>query len=347
MRVYRRVPGGPWWCDFWHQGERVRRSTGTHDKRQATEYAETLKGRLWRQSRLGERPAVAWDVALLDWLDSHQHLRSLSDRKDQLRWATQHLKGRPLHTIDYAELVRLGKLKSKEGVENATVNRHLAAISAVLGHAVTREWLSAKPKIPALPEPDKKIVWATEAKAEKLVAKLPPHLAAMARFTLACGARQHNVTHLEWSRVDLTNRIAWVEAASAKGKRTLQLPLNDAAIAVLRAQKGHHRRWVFPYRGRPVDNPAQRAYKAAVKAAGLPKTFDWHALRHSWASWHVQRGTPLAVLQELGGWASLAMVQRYAHLGPSHLAAYAGNSGLAQNRAQGPKRERPRRAAAA
>jgi len=31
------------------------------------------------------------------------------------------------------------------------------------------------------------------------------------------------------------------------------------------------------------------------------------------------------VLQELGGWASLAMVQRYAHLGRSHVAQWAGN----------------------
>ena len=35
----------------------------------------------------------------------------------------------------------------------------------------------------------------------------------------------------------------------------------------------------------------------------------------------------LAVLQELGGWASLAMVQRNAHLAVSHVAAWAGNIG--------------------
>jgi site-specific recombinase XerD len=50
--------------------------------------------------------------------------------------------------------------------------------------------------------------------------------------------------------------------------------------------------------------------------------FHWHDLRHTWASWHVQRGTPLQVLKELGGWETLEMVQRYAHLSADHLARW-------------------------
>ncbi|UUZ52719.1 tyrosine-type recombinase/integrase [Massilia sp. H-1] len=56
-----------------------------------------------------------------------------------------------------------------------------------------------------------------------------------------------------------------------------------------------------------------------MKRASI-ENFRWHDLRHTWASWHVQNGTPLHVLQELGGWESEAMVRRYAHLSASHLA---------------------------
>jgi len=38
----------------------------------------------------------------------------------------------------------------------------------------------------------------------------------------------------------------------------------------------------------------------------------------------VQRGTPLMALKELGGWETISMVQKYAHLAPSHLAQHAG-----------------------
>ena len=49
----------------------------------------------------------------------------------------------------------------------------------------------------------------------------------------------------------------------------------------------------------------------------------WHSLRHTWASWMTQAGVPLDKIQLLGGSSNLAMVQRYAHLAPEHLAEHA------------------------
>lgn len=45
---------------------------------------------------------------------------------------------------------------------------------------------------------------------------------------------------------------------------------------------------------------------------------------HTWASWHVQSGTSLPELMELGGWKSYEMVLRYAHLAPEKLSSVAG-----------------------
>jgi len=42
-----------------------------------------------------------------------------------------------------------------------------------------------------------------------------------------------------------------------------------------------------------------------------------------WASCHVQRGTQLQVRKELGGWETLEIVQRRAHLSADHLAQWA------------------------
>ena len=79
---------------------------------------------------------------------------------------------------------------------------------------------------------------------------------------------------------------------------------------------------MFSYRGKPITQVSTKAWYAALKRAGIAD-FRWHDLRHTWASWHVQNGTALFALQELGGWASTELVRRYAHLAADHLAPYA------------------------
>ncbi len=144
----------------------------------------------------------------------------------------------------------------------------------------------------------------------------------MARFSLATGLRKSNVTGLEWSQVDLTRRVAWIHHDQIKNRKALSIPLNAEAVLVLRRQVGKHPVRVFTFRGKPVEWVNTRAWKRALRSAGIEQ-LRWHDLRHTWASWHVQSGTPLQVLQELGGWSCYEMVLRYAHLSAAHLASYA------------------------
>lgn len=64
------------------------------------------------------------------------------------------------------------------------------------------------------------------------------------------------------------------------------------------------------------------AWNAACRQAGI-EDFRFHDLRHTWASGLIQSGVPLSVLQEMGGWGSIEMVRRYAHLAPNHLTEHA------------------------
>lgn len=144
------------------------------------------------------------------------------------------------------------------------------------------------------------------------------------RFDLATGLRQANVTELEWSQIDLERRFAWIHADQAKARKPISVPLNMVAMSVLMRQQGKHPTRVFTYEGKPVRQVNTKAWRHALKRAGITD-FRWHDLRHTWASWHVQNGTPLNALQELGAWESVEMVRRYGHLGQNHLARYAEN----------------------
>jgi site-specific recombinase XerD len=57
---------------------------------------------------------------------------------------------------------------------------------------------------------------------------------------------------------------------------------------------------------------------AGKNASGL-EGYTWRCNRHTFASRLVMAGVDLRSVQDLGGWRSLAMVQRYAHLAPEHL----------------------------
>jgi integrase len=72
---------------------------------------------------------------------------------------------------------------------------------------------------------------------------------------------------------------------------------------------------------------AVQAAQATLRAAGREAEaarldgVTWHALRHTFASRLVAAGVDLRTVQELGGWKTLSMFQRYAHPSPGHLVA--------------------------
>jgi integrase len=206
-------------------------------------------------------------------------------------------------------------------------NRMLALLRAILIRSVTDwNWLSSVPRVRLLREPVRRVRYLSQFQAKRLLAELPAHLSLMAAFSLATGLRRGNVTGLLWSQIDIGRRLAWVHPDQSKNRKAIAVPLNADAVRVVLTQSGKHQTHVFTYNGVPVKQLSTAAWYKALKRAGIDD-FRWHDLRHTWASWHVQNGTPLYVLQELGGWENSEMMRRYAHFSASHLAVYADGLG--------------------
>jgi integrase len=115
---------------------------------------------------------------------------------------------------------------------------------------------------------------------------------------------------LEWGRVDLTRKVAWLDHGTTKSGDGRGIPLNADAVAALEATQGQHPRWCFTFLGKRIQQ-SSTAWDKAKQRAGI-EDFRFHDLRHTWASWHVKSGTSLPELMELGGWKSYEMVRRYA-----------------------------------
>jgi integrase len=308
MSLFRR--GNVWWLYIVHNGRRYRRSTGESEKQSALRIHDELKAELWKL-----KPSRGTFHAALDaWATD-------ADPADRYRVGKlkKAYEDRPLHRVTSDSL-----MPTIPSTSPGTFNRYTNVIVAALNKARKAGLIDTVPHIEKQKQVEGRIRWLTQKEWKRLDKQLPKHLKPLARFAVNTGLRQKNVTHLEWSQVDMGRKVAWIHPDQAKARRAIGIPLSDAALAVLKSQRGKHEKWVFPYRGKPIGK-IKTAWREALKRAGI-EDFTWHDLRHTWASWHVQAGTPLHALKEMGGWATMQMVTRYAHMAPEHLAGYANNA---------------------
>jgi integrase len=319
----RRRRGSPYWqIRFQLAGREIRSSTRTTDRRQAEQLEEELRRRYWRQVKLGEKQ-YTWDDAVERCQAEDRDKRSWERTARALERLSRLLGGAPLREITRDNVLRIREIRRRQ-VAASTVNRELAVLRFVLNRCVT-DWdmLDSAPKVPLFRLERIEPRWATREQVHALLELLPPHSRDMTILACATGLRRSNITGLEWSRIDVARCTAFIPATQAKGRRAIVVPLNADALAVLARWRGRHQRYVFVFRGRaPIKQVSTRKWRECVTAVGLDG-FRFHDLRHTWASWQVQAETPLSHLQELGGWASFDMVQRYAHLSPGHLKQYA------------------------
>ncbi len=325
MALYKRKE--TWWISISHNGQRILRSTGTTNKVEAQEYHDKLKAELWRLTKLDNKAVYSWREAVLRWLRESSHKRSIEDDKYHLRWLDMYLKNFQLHEISRDVLEDVAIKKEATGVTPTTVNRMLEVVRAILRKALREwEWLDKVPVIRMRHIEKKRVRWLTLEQANRLLKELPSHLKEMVAFSLATGLRASNVTGLQWAEIDLEKRHAWIHPDEAKMKKAIPVPLNDNALDVLHARQGKDPKYVFTYKGKSIQQCNTKAWKKALERAGI-ENFRWHDLRHTWASWHVQQGTSLQELQQLGGWSSFEMVLRYAHLSSDHLLSAANRIG--------------------
>jgi len=230
------------------------------------------------------------------------------------------------------------------GAEAATKRRNvLGPLTAILNHAEKRGWCD-RPHfdLPTVPPSD--VAWLTPAQYLALELGSAPHLRPLSRFRVCTGGRLGESLLLDWREVDLAAGHALFLPENTKSRRLRRAALTPSAIASLSALP-HRKGRVFLRpgigKGKPMEPYAdteglmggqiKTAWNGACRRAGLGSwegeederrfrsAFTPHDLRDSWATWFYAVSKDPLLLRDEGGWKSVAMVEKYAHLMPMDL----------------------------
>ncbi len=137
--------------------------------------------------------------------------------------------------------------------------------------------------------------------------------AALVKSALYTGLRQGEIFKLKWEDVDLKRGL--ITLRDPKGGKSTTIPISDAAINVLKSLEKKSE-FVFPGKDGKQRKHFKGPWHRIREAAGLPRDFRFHGLRHHFASTLVSNGIDLAIVKELLTHKDIATTQRYAHLKP-------------------------------
>jgi integrase len=139
--------------------------------------------------------------------------------------------------------------------------------------------------------------------------------AAAIRLLLYTGCRLSEITTLEWDSVDLDNSRIILERHKTEQFGSKIIPLNTPALEVLRSlpHKKKNRYVIAGRKRRRHLVNLEKPWRRVRTAAGLDD-LRLHDLRHSFASFAVGAGVPLAIIGGLLGHRSVQTTARYAHL---------------------------------
>lgn len=257
--------------------------------------------------------------------------RSAARDRDIAKHLTRKFRGRTLCSLCATDIKAYIEMRHKDEARDSTIHRELSLLSAAINYA-RREWEWEIPNPVTGRKPGQgegRVRWITHEEAAKLIAAASaesraPHLPDFLQLGLNTGCRSQEMLGLEWTRVDMKNRLIYLEAEHSKGKQRASVPLNKGALAAIMGRSRFRDKhcpdspWVFSSKVGERIQSVKRSFATACHSAGI-SDFHPHDMRHTCAAWLVQSGVDLYRVRDLLRHKSIQMTERYAHLAPHNV----------------------------
>jgi integrase/recombinase XerD len=222
------------------------------------------------------------------------------------------------------EDIRLFQLHLAEsGMSICNRNRIMTGVRFLF--RVTLRRLDLAAEIYHLREPEKiPLVMSPDETRRLLAVASSLKVRVLLSLAYGCGLRAGEVVRLKVKHIDSAQKIIRIE--QSKGRKDRNVMLSPETLDLLRqwwkvrpprydAGLPGQDCWLFPSRktaGRPMTTrQLSRLFHEAADAAGIKKSVPLHALRHSFATHLLDRGTDIRIIQALLGHEKLDTTARY------------------------------------
>jgi site-specific recombinase XerD len=240
---------------------------------------------------------------------------------------------------------------AETGVSICTRNRIMTGLRFLF--RVTLRRLDLAAEIYHLREPHKiPLVMSPDETRRLLAVASSLKVRTLLSLGYGSGLRASEVVRLKVKHIDRAQSIIRVE--QAKGRKDRHVMLSPETLGLLRAWwKARptrwdagvppEERWLFPGRkpGKPMTTrQLSRLFHEAVDAAGIKKSVTLHALRHSFATHLLERGTDVRIIQALLGHDKLDTTARYTRVATGMIASIESPLDLLSQSRKKPKKSR-------
>ena len=234
-------------------------------------------------------------------------------------------------TATVEDIRRFQLYLAETGVSICTRNRTMTGLRFLF--RVTLRRLDLAAEVYHIREPQKIPLVMSPDETKRLLA-VAGSLKARILLSLGygCGLRAGEVVRLKVKHIDSAQKIIRVE--QSKGRKDRNVMLSAETLDLLRewwkARPSRHdagtpmpERWLFPGNrlGKPMTTrQLNRLFHEAADAAGIRKGVTLHALRHSFATHLLERGTDIRIIQALLGHDKLDTTARYTRVATGMIA---------------------------